>query len=63
MPAVATTVEQTVSAANDALTFCPQSSILGIDDDQLQYASQYYREKPFRPGDGSNGMGLHATTL
>ena len=38
VPAVATTVEQTVSAANAALTFCPQSSILGIDNDQLRYA-------------------------
>lgn len=63
MPVVATTVEQTVSAANAALTFCPQSSILGIDADQLRYASRYYREKPFRTGDGSKGMGLHATTL
>lgn len=57
------TLELIFAARTASLALCPHSTILGMDDEQLRHATRYYKEKPYRAGDGKKGMGLHATTL
>lgn len=43
IPSVVKTLEQIFVARNSGLSLCSHSTVLGMDDKQLRYATRYYK--------------------
>ncbi|KAI0565572.1 hypothetical protein FGB62_17g08 [Gracilaria domingensis] len=63
IPAALNVLEQAVASISSEVCLRPGTTILGLDDDQLRFASRYHKRLPLKPGDGKKEMGLHATSL
>ncbi|KAI0565242.1 hypothetical protein FGB62_20g02 [Gracilaria domingensis] len=63
IPASLNVLEQAVACVSSDICLRPGTGVLGLDDDQLRFASRYHKHLPLKPGDGKKVMGLHATSM